>query len=227
MARVLGMDRFMIPKFSAGLSAYGGLFSDIRWEETATLHTNHRAFDFETINTGLASLQARGAAFLASAGVAESQRHYEYAFYGRYRYQSWEIEVPFAGAPIAPGDLETLERSFHDMHERIYTIRDDDELVEFTTWRVRAIGKNAHAGGLEPHRADEDKHLSPKSERAVFVQDSGGMTVIPVYDGGEIGPAHIVRGPAIIEEETFTSLLLEKQEARIGETGDYLVTTAT
>lgn len=29
----------MIPKFAAALSAYGGLVSDVRWEEAGTLHT--------------------------------------------------------------------------------------------------------------------------------------------------------------------------------------------
>ena len=33
MARLLGIKSFMVPKFAAGLSAYGGLISDVRWEE--------------------------------------------------------------------------------------------------------------------------------------------------------------------------------------------------
>ena len=226
MARVLGMERFMIPKFSAGLSAYGGLYSDVRWEETATLHTNHRNFDFQSVNARLSDLQSRGAEFLASAGVDESKRQYAYVFNGRYRYQSWEIEVPFAGAPIGPGDLDTLVRAFHDMHERIYTIRDDDELVEFTTWKVRAIGKNASAAPPIKVGSTVAVTLPKKAERAVFVQDSGGMTVVPVYDGGKICSAHVVRGPAVIEEETFTALLLGGQEARVNENGDYVVSTA-
>ena len=227
MARVLGIDRFMIPKFSAGLSAFGGLFSDVRWEETATLHTDHRAFDFDAINRGLASLQARGAEFLESAGVAEGDRRYEYAFYGRYRYQSWEIEVPFVGAPIQTGDLETLVQAFHDMHERIYTIRDDDELVEFTTWKVRAIGANQAGDTATSSVAAGAGLLAEKARRAAYVHEAGGMIEVPVYEGASIDRSHVVRGPAIIEEETFTTLLLNDQEARVGDTGDYLVMTAT
>ena len=36
MARILGIKRYMVPKLAAGLSAYGGLLSDVRWEESAT-----------------------------------------------------------------------------------------------------------------------------------------------------------------------------------------------
>ena len=45
MARVLGIKGYMVPKFSAGLSAFGGLISDIVWEETGTLVTDATRFD--------------------------------------------------------------------------------------------------------------------------------------------------------------------------------------
>ncbi len=38
MARLLGIKSFMVPKFAAGLSAFGGLISDVRWEEMGTHH---------------------------------------------------------------------------------------------------------------------------------------------------------------------------------------------
>ena len=47
MARVLGITGYMVPKFSAGLSAFGGLISDIVWEETATLVTDAARFDVD------------------------------------------------------------------------------------------------------------------------------------------------------------------------------------
>src|SRR5215470_1619960 len=45
MADILGLKRYMIPRFAAGLSAFGGLISDLRWEENGTLHTSSRQFD--------------------------------------------------------------------------------------------------------------------------------------------------------------------------------------
>ncbi len=32
------------------------------------------------------------------------------------------------------------------MHERIYTIKDEADVVEFTTWKVRAMGDTGGAG---------------------------------------------------------------------------------
>ena len=95
MARLLGIKSFMVPKFAAGLSAFGGLISDVRWEETGTQHTTDREFDFAKVNALLARLIKRGAAFLKRAGFAPDKQRFEFAFQGRYLYQSWDIEVPF------------------------------------------------------------------------------------------------------------------------------------
>ena len=103
MARVLDIKGYMVPKFSAGLSAFGGLISDIVWEETATLVTDAARFDLDGVNRVLAELEERGRAFLARAGIAEPDQRFEYAYLGRYQYQSWEIEVPF----VARGRIAT------------------------------------------------------------------------------------------------------------------------
>ena len=142
MADILGLKRYLIPRFVAGLSAFGGLISDLRWEENGTLHTSSRQFDAKRVNELLRRLRANGNDFMQSAGVPESMRRFEYAFFGRYEYQSWEIEVRFdpQAAGLSDSDLDMLVEAFHQMHERIYSIRSDHDVVEFTTWKVRAIG---------------------------------------------------------------------------------------
>ena len=68
MARILGIKRYMVPKLAAGLSAYGGLLSDVRWEESATLHQTSRDFDPVRVARLLRGLRGKGDAFLAQMG---------------------------------------------------------------------------------------------------------------------------------------------------------------
>ena len=142
MARILGIKRYMVPKLAAGLSAYGGLLSDVRWEELATLHQTSRDFDPARVARLICRLRSKGDAFLAQMGFEPAKRAFEFSFQGRYLYQSWDIEVAFEfpGEEFAAGDLAKLLAAFHQMHERIYTIKDENDVVEFTTWKVRAIG---------------------------------------------------------------------------------------
>jgi N-methylhydantoinase A len=227
MASVLGMDRLMIPKFAAGLSAFGGLISDIRWEESATLHTDDKRFDLEGVNAILESLHQRGTAFLDRAGVAPQDRRFEYVYLGRYEYQSWEIDVPYelANGFIAAADIESLVKAFHEMHYRIYTIKDEDDTVEFTTWKVRAIGVNTNREQRRGQSIEaQDGTAAAKARRPVYIHSLGGMTDVAVYDGDSLGAGATIEGPAVIEEETFTSLLLDGQTAVVDAQGNYLVT---
>jgi N-methylhydantoinase A len=224
MARIVGIRRFMVPKLAAGLSAYGGLLSDVHWEESATLHTNTRRFDAAGVERLLQSLRVRGDAFLERAGIPAAARSYRFAYLGRYQFQSWDIEVPFERPEtgISGADLERLTAAFHAQHEAIYTIKDVGEVVEFTTWKVRAVGDTG--GRRRRGRALEPQAHAPRArgQRRVYLGKSGYQT-FSVFDGSRLGSGVEIRGPAIIEETTTTALLLADQIATTDRYGNYLI----
>jgi N-methylhydantoinase A len=227
MARLLNIKSFMVPKFAAGLSAFGGLISDVRWEEMGTQHTTDREFDLAKVNALLARLIKGGAAFLKRAGFSPGKQRFEFAFQGRYLYQSWDIEVPFEmeGGKLKKDDLPKLVAAFHAMHERIYTIKDEADVVEFTTWKVRAMGDTGGSkrkGAALPRQTEKP---APKSHRGVYL-GKGNHPQVPIYDGAGFGAGAKVAGPAVIELPTTTILLQPKQIATTDEHGNFLVETA-
>jgi N-methylhydantoinase A len=227
MARLLGIRSFMVPKFAAGLSAYGGLISDVRWEEMGTQHTTDREFDLAKVNALLARLIKGGRAFLKRAGFPPEKHRFEFAFQGRYLYQSWDIEVPFEmkNGKLKKGDLADLVAAFHAMHERIYTIKDESDVVEFTTWKVRAMGDTGGAGRKGAALPRQQGSPAPKSHRAVYL-GKGNHPQVPVYEGATFGLGARVAGPAIIELPTTTILILANQAAETDEHGNFLVEIA-
>ena len=52
------------------------------------------------------------------------------------------------------------------------------------------------------------------------------MSDVPIYDGNALGKGARIDGPAVIEEETFTTLLLNGQSALVDARGNYLITVA-
>ena len=68
-----------MPKLAAGLSAYGGLLCDVRWEESATLHLTSRDFDAGRVSALLRGVRAKGDAFLKATGFAPEKRSFEFA----------------------------------------------------------------------------------------------------------------------------------------------------
>jgi N-methylhydantoinase A len=91
--------------------------------------------------------------------------------------------------------------------------------VEFTTWKVRAIGDIGARRRLARRLEPQAGAVPVVRERAVYL---GGQDVsLPVYDGSRIGAGARIEGPALIEETTTTLLVLERQTATTDEYGNY------
>lgn len=226
MAEILGLRRYMIPRFMAGLSAFGGLISDIRWEENGTFQTSDAAFDADGVNALLRRMREKGRAFLETARVAEPNRLYEYAFMGRYEYQSWEIEVRFEapGGALTRSDLPKLVEAFHEMHERIYSIRNDGDTVEMTTWRVKAIGRREKQSAWKGYRLPErEGPAEPARRRRLYVHADRDLRDVPVFDGEALLSGAVVAGPCIVDARTFSAVLLPGHDGRVDSHGNLVV----
>lgn len=229
MADILGLKRYMIPRFMAGLSAFGGLISDIRNEKSGVLLTSDANFDLDGVNAMLAQLKKAGDEFLADSGVAAENRQFEVSFMGRYEFQSFEIEVPItlSNGRLVAQDLPILVEAFHRMHERIYSIRTDGDTVEFTAWKLRAIGKRQ---GQEIWRRNtlpaQNGVVVPKATRQIYDQPSHAMIGVPVYELSLLGEGASISGPCLVEAQTFTAYLKHGHEGTLDAFGNIIVTVA-
>lgn len=229
MADILGLTRYMIPRFMAGLSAFGGLISDIRNEKSGVLLTSDANFDLSGVNAVLAKIKQAGDEFLQDAGVSEENRQFEFSFMGRYEFQSFEIEVPLEleNGQLSAEHLPQLVEAFHKMHERIYSIRTDGDVVEFTAWKLRAIGKRK---GQETWRRNtlpaQQGEIRPKATRQIYDLEARRMVDVPVYDLSTLGEGAHVPGPCLVEAETFTAFLKTKHNGTLDALGNINVTVA-
>ena len=110
------------------------------------------------------------------------------------------------------------------MHERIYTIKDESDVVEFTTWKVRAMGDTGGAMRKAYAMAAQQGEPAPKSRRTVYL-GKGNQPTVPVYDGLGLGAGATISGPAIIELPTTTVLLLSQQKSVTDSHGNFLINT--
>ena len=126
-------------------------------------------------------------------------------------------------APLPPATWQGLADGFHRMHKRIYTIKNEDDLVEFTTWKVRAIGPAA--ADLAPAEGAAAAHEArPHGRRLVHLPSRDAPETVSVYRGNDLSPGAQISGPAIVEEATTTVLVPEDATAVIDALGNYRVT---
>ena len=75
------------------------------------------------------------------------------------------------------------------------------------------------ADGTDPARAS-------KGTRPVYFEECGGFTATPVFVGAKLAPGMRVRGPAIIEEVTTTTVLIPDWQATVDVFGNLILDKA-
>ena len=110
------------------------------------------------------------------------------------------------------------------MHERIYSIKDEDDTVEFTTWKVRAMGRNENRArrrgrAIAPRTDPSCPRPGARSTSTTWAASPRCRCSTATRSAG----APRIEGPAVIEEETFTGLILHGQRAEVDAQGNYLV----
>ena len=207
VAAELGVNRVVVPFAASVLSAWGMLNTDLRVELTRG-QSQSGGIDCDRLTGSFAAMEAEGRARLSWFDGEIMLRHTADMRYGE---QVFEINVPLDGVPRTRA---AIEEAFHAAHERLYTYALRDQDVVLVNAGVSVIGR-LPAAPAALHDA-VTAPSAPKAQRRIFL---GGWTEVPVHDFAVLASGQTVSGPAIIESDTTTVLLREKETARFDPRG--------
>ena len=209
IARQLEVQRVIIPRTAAVLSAWGMLATDLRYEVSRT-HIG---------DTG--SLKAGDVREVFSEMELEGRSRLKEAFDGdvcisrsadmRYGEQIYEVDVSLDDVDFSDDDLmKSISDRFHKRHEELFTYSLPDQDAVLVNGRLAAIG------------ALPDLPQEPKTEaRAASVHCTtrkiflAGWVDAPVFNLEELVPSQKIEGPAIIESSTTTVVLRSDDKAEV------------
>ena len=134
----------------------------------------------------------------------------------RYGEQIFEIDVALDGLDWeAPSLVEAIEDRFHRRHEELYTYASRDQEVVFVNARVAAVGEVSQRG--QDARPTPSAAVSaPRGTRQAW---SGEWREVPVYALDDLRPGHALPGPAIIEAETTTVVVISGDKGSVNALG--------
>lgn len=203
LARRLGCPAVLVPDVAAGLSAAGGLLSDVIWEARRTFPTSTADFDHPGVNRVLGELAEQCARFIRANGRGAVESWVNFSAEARYPDQVWELEVPLRGAAfVSSEDVEVLRGDFHSLHRETFAVADEESLVEIVTWGARASCRL-----WQPPRTNGTlsaltaAHSKLRSRSAYF---GGDLIEAEVHDLATLAPGTVINGPAIIESAAST-----------------------
>jgi N-methylhydantoinase A len=204
VAEELEIPKIVIPAAPANFSAWGLLTSDYIEDQARTKVTPFdRAHIGDHLET-LAQLEADARRAIESYGFAGGAIDILYRFDLRFRGQEYTITVtvdrPFADAAAT---VAGARERFVSAHRQRYGHGDPAADLEIVSLRCRAIGRVA-----PPQiRAIPEPPRGGTGTREIHFRSAGGFVCCPVVARSDVRPGQSVRGPAIIDEWTTTTVV--------------------
>jgi len=209
IARQLDLERVVVPRVAAVLSAWGMLATDLRLEITRSHVGDTRSLDGGALKRLFKDMEVEGLARLRTSfhGPSRTSRSADM----RYGEQVFEITVGLDGVDWSRADpLPQIVERFHRRHEELYTYCLPDQETVLVNARVAVAGILA---ALPQEPALPEAWPAPRrSERRIYLD---GWILTPVYDFDALAPSQAIDGPAIVESAMTTVLLRPGERAAV------------
>jgi N-methylhydantoinase A len=222
IARELDIPTVIIPVLPAHFSAVGMLASDIRHDYVRTHYSPLAQVDFGQLAGIFQELVEEGVKVLAGEGVPAGAMSFQRYLDLRYEGQEFSIKVPVSEAEIAASHAQEIRERFDAIHDRSYGHAAPDEPLEMVNVRVAAIG--AREKIRMPAVQSNGQGGAVRGTRAVWLGDPEHEVECAVYAREALSAGEVVHGPAVIEEYASTTLLFERDVARVAGTGELIIT---
>lgn len=215
VARTLQMGRVVVPALAGVFSAYGLLSSHAFEEEVTpvmTLASQPVVEDLfararDSVSDLAARLRVRGSDELVVECWIDAT------------YLGQRSELAAAIDPAHPQPFEHLNEAFATAHHRQFGYSLPAPIY-IQTLRTRAVSTQTRR--LLPARLTNDTPGEPHRHRDMSV--AGGVQHdVPVYAADSFAAGQIIRGPAVIEAQTYTALLVSGDVATVNEVGDVVI----
>ena len=209
IAREIGIHRVIIPRAPGHFSAFGMLFSDLRYDFVRTWFTDLRSASFDKLEEIFTELEEQGRAAIANAAIAPKQVESRRSMDMRYVGQEHVVTVDIALDHFASRDRVAIKRAFDEEHERRYAVSAPDEPVEIASLRATVIGLTEKPP-LE-HIVDGDTTPAGEAytgDREVYLTELEQFRQVPTFGRPHLRAGNRIDGPAIVEEHASTTVLM-------------------
>ena len=207
IAREIGMRKVVIPFAPGVFSAFGMLFSDLRYDYVRTWFTPLDDAPFDEIERAYRALEDEGRAAIAGSSVAPQRIVVKRAADMRYVGQEHAVTVDLPLGVFGRGDRKAIKRHFDAMHAQRYGTSAPEERAEVVSLRSTVTGlmrKPPQRKIARGQKAAPAAALSGKRQ----VYFGGRFRATPTYRRAALLAGNRIKGPALIEEYASTTVLM-------------------
>lgn len=221
LAEEAGLNHVLVPLKPGTFCALGAATADLRRDFVRSLRVTLDEQTAGDVGRIWNELTTEAGNWLEGQGVASTGApSFWPALDMRYAGQAYELNVSLPHPLPSPLDATTLAEYFHREHERLYGFRDEQAPVDVSTVRLAIVGHMVAAANVARF-AGSGKPV-PRATRKVFVRDAWQDTAI--YTRDSLGAGDVFTGPAVVEQDDTTVLVLPGWQARTDTLGNLHLT---
>ena len=210
-----GIQRVLVPVQPGTMCARGILLSDVSIDLVRSELLEATEDNWPRILQRFVTMRSDGAEWLESEHIPLERRRFDCVIDARYVGQNHEVPVRLSSDAIPRDDFI---RAFEDAHRREYGYDIAGRAIEVVNCRLKAVGLIDRPS---PRFAGSSAAPLPKAVRRVhFAQ---GWLETPVFGRETLPIGANIRGPAVIDEMSATTLLPPGCELTVTRTGNLLL----
>lgn len=206
IAREMGIRKLIIPRSPGHFSAFGMLFSDLRYDYVRSRFIRLADADFSEIDAVYKELEAEGLAEIEKVSVKPERVVISRGADMRYVGQEHAVTVDLSPELFAAEDRAGIKARFDEVHDLRYGTCAPQERSEIVSLRVTVTGM------LEKPVLEQ---IEPGDPTPPDTADTGVRTVqfgdaamdTGTWDRTKLLAGNNIEGPALIEEHASTTVL--------------------
>ncbi|MBR0640150.1 hydantoinase/oxoprolinase family protein [Bacillus safensis] len=222
LAREIHAKNVVVPPSPGTLCALGALTADFIHDAVLSKKICLQDYSINQLKQDYEKLSRKATDWVSQQNIQHiNQTSILLLADARYQGQAFEIELPLSIDWLKQEqDIHQLIEAFHKLHQRQYGHRDDHAKIEFTHLRVRVIGETPPLP-FSPVQESRGQSLKPNEYRRIFIEEKEyGASV---YNRDTLAVGSIVNGPAVIEQDDTTILILPNWTGSIDPSGNLVI----
>jgi N-methylhydantoinase A len=222
IAREMGIRKLIIPRSPGHFSAFGMLFSDLRYDYVRSRFMRLADADFADIQAVFAELEAEGLAQIEKVSVAPERVVIARSADMRYVGQEHAVTVDLSSDLFANEDRAGIKARFDAVHDLRYGTCAPQERSEIVSLRVTVTGM------LEKPRLEEIARGDAIPAAAAHtgnrpVRFGGDTLETATWDRSALIAGNRIDGPALIEEHASTTVLHPGDTCKVDAFGNLVI----
>jgi len=218
----LEIQAAIIPVAPANFSAWGMLMVDVRHDFSTTFVKALDEVSLDELNSKFQDLINRGMDVLSKEKVTPEHRKIQKSLDIRYAGQEHTLSHPL-DFELADGWRELVSNGFAQTYKDVYGYSLDRPL-ELVNVRVTAVGEMPKPVLGELNEAPIGTKPTSSSSRAVFDTIKKSWVDCAIFQRTELLTSNLVLGPAMIEEPTTVTVVIEGHQCAVDRLGNLIIT---